>query len=713
MADTEGAQGSADVTPQPRGATSRPDTGSALRPRGAGLVAEGRGGRERSLCVRLVVPEARSGAAGGRAEPQRRRPERPKRKCGAAKPEVRGGEAGAGPAASPGRARAERRPFRVRRQDDTMAAGGALLPDSAPLPDSVLLEIFLYLDHAAVLAVGLVCRQWRAVSRDELLWKELFYRYYRVSRDVPRHPAAVSWYDEFQRLYDTIPCIEVQALKEHSDQVLHLSFSHSGCLFASCSKDCTVKIWSNELDISLQHSSNMRPYNWSYTQFSQFNSDDSLLLVSGVFVGPHNSSSGEIAVISMENFTLLSRVRNKPYDVFGCWLNETNLISGNLHRIGRITSCSVLWLNNAFQGIESENVNVVKRLFKIQNLNASTIRTVMVADCSRYDSPDLLLDYEEQLAASSTSTCPVFDLGSDSEEEESKPKQTPEPAVQELPDDGGVPAEDELQQFFDDIMGGCVRPAMTEAELENKVAELFIRNRTKPPEVNLLSTDNSSKTKYLIFTTGCLTYSPHQIGIKRILPHQMTTAGPVLGEERRSDEFFDSLDHVIDIHGHIIGMGLSPDHRYLYVNSRAWPRDCVISDPMQPPPIAEEIDLHVFDLKTMKEVKRALRAHRAYTPNEECFFIFLDVSRDFVASGAEDRHGYIWDRHYNICLAKLQHDNVVNSVAFSPVEQELLLTASDDTTIKVWRSPRTVRIQQARKPRPRKLLFSWLMNQKS
>ncbi|XP_009469780.1 PREDICTED: F-box/WD repeat-containing protein 5 [Nipponia nippon] len=525
--------------------------------------------------------------------------------------------------------------------------------------------------------------------------------------------SAVSWYDEFQRLYDTIPCVEVQALTEHNDQVLHLSFSHSGCLFASCSKDCTVKIWSNELDISLQHSSNMRPYNWSYTQFSQFNSDDSLLLVSGVFVGPHNSSSGEIAVISMENFTLLSRVRNKPYDVFGCWLNETNLISGNLHRIGRITSCSVLWLNNAFQGVESENVNVVKRLFKIQNLNASTIRTVMVADCSRYDSPDLLLDYEEQLAASSTSTCPVFDLGSDSEEEEAKPKQTPEPAVQELPDEGGVTAEDGLQQFFDDIMEGRVRPAMTETELETKVAELFVRNRTKPPELNRLSPDSTSKTKYLIFTTGCLTYSPHQIGIKRILPHQMTTAGPVLGEERRSDEFFDSLDHVIDIHGHVIGMGLSPDHRYLYVNSRAWPRDCVISDPMQPPPIAEEIDLHVFDLKTMKEVKRALRAHRAYTPNEECFFIFLDVSRDFVASGAEDRHGYIWDRHYNICLAKLQHDNVVNSVAFSPVEQELLLTASDDATIKVWRSRRAVRVQQARKPRPRKLLFSWLVNQKS
>lgn len=50
-----------------------------------------------------------------------------------------------------------------------------------------------------------------------------------------------------------------------------------------------------------------------------------------------------------ENYTLLSRVRNKPYDVFGCWLNETHLISGNLHWIGNMTSCSVLWLNKAFQ----------------------------------------------------------------------------------------------------------------------------------------------------------------------------------------------------------------------------------------------------------------------------------------------------------------------------------------------------------------------------
>jgi len=308
--------------------------------------------------------------------------------------------------------------------------------------------------------------------------------------------------------------VEVQTLKEHTDQVLHLSFSHSGYQFASCSKDCTVKIWSNDLTISLLHSADMRPYNWSYTQFSQFNQDDSLLLASGVFLGPHNSSSGEIAVISLDNFALLSRVRNKPYDVFGCWLTETSLISGNLHRIGDITSCSVLWLNNAFQvrarvppaaapslawcppavshpqDVESENVNVVKRLFKIQNLNASTIRTVMVADCSRFDSPDLLLDAGGPPGR-------VFDLGSDSEDEAVGPGPGPAPAR----------TKEGLRRFLDGLLDGRAQSQLSEHALETRVAELLAQGRTKPPEHSM-----ADARKLLIFTTGCLTYSPHQIG---------------------------------------------------------------------------------------------------------------------------------------------------------------------------------------------------------
>lgn len=591
------------------------------------------------------------------------------------------------------------------------------------LPDSLVLEIFLHLPHDAVLRAGLTCRQWLAVSRDEFLWRELFYSYYRIPRAVPRHPAAVSWHREFKRLFDCIPCVEVQTLREHSDQVLHLAFSHKGHRFSSCSKDCTVKLWDTERpdgNITLVHSSSMRQFNWGYTQFSQFNADDSLLLVSGVYLGPHHSSSGEIAVISLENYTLLSRVRNKPYDVFGCWLNETHLISGNLHWIGDMTSCSVLWLNKAFQDIESENVNVVKRLFKIQNINASTIRTVMVAHCRRHDNPDLLLDYEAQSQARRQRGQQqqhhhqpmLFDLGTSGSEDEDEADQQ---------DDGcsrgclGAHTAKPTISGLDQVLKSRKKAGTLDIEIESQVAQIMSKVYNKAPDSNLIEADEGEDKTYLLFTTGSLTYSPHQIGIKRIKPDQMTTCGPVLGEERSSDEFFDSLDHVIDIHGHIIGMGLSPDHRYLYVNSRAWPAGCVISDPMSPPPIAEEIDLHVIDLKSLREERRSLRAHRAFTPNDECFFIFLDVSRDFVASGAEDKHGYIWDRHYNICLARLAHDDVVNSVAFSPADQELLLSASDDSTIKVWRSPRMVRLAAgaARPPRPRSLLSSWLGRHRS
>lgn len=118
-----------------------------------------------------------------------------------------------------------------------------------------------------------------------------------------------------------------------------------------------------------------------------------------------------------------------------------------------------------------------------------------------------------------------------------------------------------------------------------------------------------------------------------------------------------------------------------------------------------------------------LRAHKAYTSNNDCYFIFLDVCDEYVArfayfivsliiiyssttlilltskylniiyiySGAEDKHGYLWDRHYGVCLAKFPHKDVVNAVAFNPCNPEMLVTASDDYTIKVWRSRAAVK----------------------
>ena len=62
------------------------------------------------------------------------------------------------------------------------------------------------------------------------------------------------------------------------------------------------------------------------------------------------------------------------------------------------------------------------------------------------------------------------------------------------------------------------------------------------------------------------------------------------------------------------------------------------------------------------------------------------VTAQIFFSGAEDKHGYLWDRHYGLCLKKYPHSDVVNSVAFNPMDPEVLVTVSDDFSIKIWRS---------------------------
>lgn len=44
----------------------------------------------------------------------------------------------------------------------------------------------------------------------------------------------------------------------------------------------------------------MKIFSWKYTQFSQFNETDTLLLVSGVHFGTPHSTSGEIAVFNLD-----------------------------------------------------------------------------------------------------------------------------------------------------------------------------------------------------------------------------------------------------------------------------------------------------------------------------------------------------------------------------------------------------------------------------
>ncbi|TGZ48936.1 Uncharacterized protein DBV15_03380 [Temnothorax longispinosus] len=558
------------------------------------------------------------------------------------------------------------------------------------MSDSILLSIFQYLSPRELMTAGAVCRSWYRVSRDEFLWKYLFYRTYKIDPDVGIVPGKTSWLGEFKRLAYHTPLIETEVLKEHSHQVLHVSFSHNGKMFATCSKDGYILVWQSQYPVTIKYLHDMKTFSWKYTQFSQFNCTDTLLLVSGVHFGTPHSTSGEIAVFRVApGFDLQCRVVNKPYDIFGTWYSERYLLSGNLH-----------WLAHLVTPAPAESTE--------QQSQPSSSNTK--EEKGNPPSHKDLLSPSGESNSSQTQEEPVYYITSS--------------RIQYSKLEGAFSNWRKLGDGFEYASPIQYNQEYRQVEMQKKAhSESDSESETPQWEEESESGESSiteecdtdelanNPEKLLIFTTGSKTYTPHKVGFKRInvvtFPRRLDP-GPSLREriaqqkrerERQNTppmedwlnyesvaDKFDKIDHLIDLHGHIIGMGLSPDHRYLYVNTRPWPKGYVITNPLQPPPIAQEIDIHVIDLVTLKQVGTMLRAHKAYTPNNECFFIFLDVCNEYVASGAEDKHGYLWDRHYGICLAKFPHSDVVNSVAFNPRDPEMLVTTSDDYTVKIWRS---------------------------
>lgn len=81
-----------------------------------------------------------------------------------------------------------------------------------------------------------------------------------------------------------------------------------------------------------------------------------------------------IIIYLKDEFLLQCRVVNKPYDVFGCWIGEHHLISGELHWLGHLTSSSILWVNKASQEPDSEHTPIIAPLYRFYNANASSVR---------------------------------------------------------------------------------------------------------------------------------------------------------------------------------------------------------------------------------------------------------------------------------------------------------------------------------------------------
>ena len=110
-------------------------------------------------------------------------------------------------------------------------------------PDDILLEIFSFLPARDLLNVIQCCQKWYRVANDDLLWKQKVLSILPKQNNVPTFCDQMTWKQIFRLLYYHTPTVESEVLSEHEDEVWHVNFSRDGSMFATASKDGTVKVY--------------------------------------------------------------------------------------------------------------------------------------------------------------------------------------------------------------------------------------------------------------------------------------------------------------------------------------------------------------------------------------------------------------------------------------------------------------------------------------
>lgn len=378
---------------------------------------------------------------------------------------------------------------------------------------------------------------------------------------------------------------------------------------------------------------------WMHTWGSEYSPDDSKVLVAGVVGSLH----GELAIFSTGrgshddetasshgNYQLMCRVMNDPYDFFGCWASNRLFISGTIITLDGVAS--TIWLCETEDSVAGEN-----------SINLEAHKKA-------------LFKFRTENSSIYARFLRCYSRSNIDETEGLWPTEQQQPQVRADIDFGDnddfvdLPADDEQRPDFLDR-------AKVVTEQQACVA----------------------------FICAGRTSIPHQVCFQR-LTQRSIEADPVILQRP---------EKVIDLNGQVVGIALSPEHSELYVNVRSWP-DHSVPSMDNPPPISNQIELKVIDLKTLTLNNEAsLHGHIGYTSSDKAFYLYLSVSPQLVASGSEDKKGYLWDRYYKCNVAKLPHEACVNAVVVRPgCNENTAVTASDDFTIRVWRSRSFMRMNQ-------------------
>lgn len=519
------------------------------------------------------------------------------------------------------------------------------------IPDTLLLEIFQYLDFQPLLRCSAVCKIWQRVALDESLWKKLVRCKWNI-KNRELSPGKELWYNEFKRFYYHTPVIESEVLTQHTDEVLDATFSHNGKYICTTSKDCTVKVWELGFPTTLKYEADMEDmFNWSLTQYAAFNKTDKYLLVCGVNINGIYYSEffmGHGVVFDMtQDFCVVRVMGMNPPHLFADWA-DTDICLG-----GYATNHNFLTINS-FKIPDQKQRKITDKPTApdpqeiVENTDGNKLCT-FYADCN----------HTMNLMVANVPTRPKELQNCD--EEINKNSNAVIENYEEINKNSNSVIEN------DEESNKNSNAVIENDEEINKNSNAMIEN----------SEGDAKFTKYLVFVAGI-----HDSIIIHKLNNVRTSRDFDEGNVVRPSNY-----EIIRRPGqYISGMKLSHDHRYLYFNFRE-------TEPAQEGDeedylrLKENLEVNMIDLQTRKVVQGvSYKGHKGFS-EYPAWYICLDTSDDIVASGSEEAKVYLWDKHYQCLISTLQHEEgVVNGLEFNPRDYECVVTSGDDHTIRIWRS---------------------------
>ena len=215
------------------------------------------------------------------------------------------------------------------------------------LPEPVLFYIFSLLSVPCQAACSLVCTAWNTVFNTSSLWRHNLYRDFQLSPN--QH-----YKDKYKLLYYHTPKFETQTLIDHIDEVWYVCFSHDGSMFVTTCQGGLFIVWSTGTTVSSLRTRDMALSDRGGCKYSEFNHDDSLLLVSGQKL----NGTVEVAIFSVHNNFEQVLVKNASEHAFSTWYSSDTFMFTDSYLIDNMTSPISLITLDVNTGVTDERCSI-------------------------------------------------------------------------------------------------------------------------------------------------------------------------------------------------------------------------------------------------------------------------------------------------------------------------------------------------------------------